>query len=134
MKATDLLRLQAEQAYRDLTDTLRDISEGHVWAVAPLKGRGYLHTSGSILEIVQHIATCKVVYGSAAFRDTAVRWRDCAARLDDIGPDWQQNYAYLEESHAAWIACWSALGGNELLGLRSTNWGEQWPTWRIISG
>jgi uncharacterized damage-inducible protein DinB len=133
MKATDLLRLQSEQAYRDLTDTLREISEGHAWAVPPLKGPGYLHTSGSILEIVQHIATCKVMYGSAGFRDSAVRWRDCAARLDAIGADWQQNLAYLQESHDAWVGCWSTLGDSELLCLRSTNWGEQWPTWRIIS-
>ncbi|HEV8456424.1 MAG TPA: DinB family protein [Gemmatimonadales bacterium] len=133
MKAIDLLLLETEQAYRELTDTLQGISEGHAWAVPPQDGPGYLHTSGSILEIVQHIATCKVMYGSAAFRDTAVRWRDCAARLDAIGADWQQNLAYLRESHDGWVACWSALGDDELLRLRSTNWGEQWPTWRIIS-
>jgi uncharacterized damage-inducible protein DinB len=133
MSAIQLLRLQAEQAYVDLTDTLREISEGEAWAVVPQGGSGYLHTSGSILEIVQHIATCKVMYGSAAFRDTAVRWRDCAARLDAIGAGWQQNLDYLQESHDAWVACWSSLGDEELSHLRATNWGEQWPTWRLIS-
>jgi uncharacterized damage-inducible protein DinB len=133
MKAVHLLRLQAEQAYTELTDTLREISEGHAWAVAPTEGCGYLHTSGSILEIVQHVATCKLMYGSAAFRDMAVRWRDCAARLDAIGADWQQNLAYLQESQDAWLDTWLTLGDVELLRLRSTNWGEQWPTWRIIS-
>jgi hypothetical protein len=133
MNAIDLLRLQAEQAYKELTDTLQDIGEGHAWAVAPQEGCGYLHTSGSILEIVQHVATCKVMYGSAAFRDTDVRWSDCAAQLDAIGAGWQQNLAYLQASHDAWVGCWFTLGDDELLRLRPTNWGEQWPTWRIIS-
>jgi uncharacterized damage-inducible protein DinB len=133
MKSIDLLRLQAEQAYRELIDTLQEISEGHAWAVAPQEGCGYLHTSGSILEIVQHIATCKVMYGSAAFRDTAVRWSDCAAQLDALGADWQQNLAYLQESHEAWLNGWSTLSDEELARLRPTNWGEQWPTWRIIT-
>jgi uncharacterized damage-inducible protein DinB len=133
MNHIQLLRLQAEQAYTELTDTLRDVSQPHAWAVTPLEGCGYLHTSGSILEIVQHLATCKVMYGSAAFRDLAVRWPDCAARLDAIGADWQKNLAYLQESQDAWLGCWSSLEADELLRLRSTNWGEQWPTWRIIS-
>jgi uncharacterized damage-inducible protein DinB len=133
MEAIALLRLQAEQAYTELTGTLREIGEGEAWAVAPREGCGHLHTSGSILEIVQHIAVCKVMYASAAFRDSAVRWSDCAAQLDTIGADWPQNLTYLQESHEYWISCWSTLNDDELLHLRPTNWGEQWPTWRIIS-
>jgi uncharacterized damage-inducible protein DinB len=133
MQAIPLLRLQAEQAYKELTDTLQEISEGHAWAIPPQEGPGYLHTSGSILEIVQHLATCKVMYASAAFRDNAVQWRDCAEQLDAIGPDWQQNLTYLQESHDLWLACWSDLEEDELLRPRLTNWGEQWPTWRIIT-
>lgn len=87
MKAIELLRREAGQEFKDLLVALDGIEQELSWAVAPLKPDEYLHNNGSILGIVQHVASCKFMYGSAAFRNLDVRWRHVVARLEEIGAD-----------------------------------------------
>lgn len=133
MSRVSLLRVAAEEAFRDLLVALEGVTGPEAWAVPQLQGRDYLHSDGSILGIVQHLATCKVMYASAGFRNTEVRWRDCADRVESLGADWTANQAYLAESQQYWLASRAALPDEELDQPRKTNWGETWPTRRIIA-
>jgi hypothetical protein len=40
--------------------------------------------------------------------------------------------AWLEENHARLCAALDSLNDSDLKEMRLTNWGEQWPTWRIF--
>ena len=128
-----LLRLEDEQSHRQLLEALEGVTEPEAWAASQLTGRDYLHTDGSILGIVQHVAAAEVMYASAAFRQGEVRWRDCAAQLREIGADWEQSLRYLQEGHEYWLESWRMLPDSELPLARPTNWGETWSAWRIIS-
>ena len=129
----ELLRLEEDQAHQQVMDALDGVTEKEAWAMPKLEGRAVLHSDGSILSIVQHLATCEVMYASAAFRQGEVRWHACARKLEELGADWDQNLAYLAESHSYWVESWRMLPDGDLLQPRQTNWGEDWPTWRIIS-
>lgn len=133
MNSIELLGLHAEHAYEALLESLNDVPEEQAWAVAGLDGPDYLHSNGSILGIVQHIASCKVMYASAGFRNLEVRWRLCADRIEALGSDWHANLAYLEESQDYWMSSWHDLQEADLPALRQTNWGVEWPAWRIIA-
>jgi uncharacterized damage-inducible protein DinB len=128
-----LLRLEDDAAHRQLLEALNGVTENEAWAVPTLEGRDYLHTDGSILSIAQHIAGAEVMYASAAFREGEVRWSEVALRLDEIGADWEQNLAYLVEAHAYWLASWKDLQDAELSLPRKTNWGDDWPAWRVLT-
>ena len=129
----ELLQAEGHQAHQQLMEAVEGVTEGEAWALPRLDGPDYLHSDGSILSIVQHIAVCEVMYASAAFRRGEVRWRNCASRLEEIGPDWEANLAYLRESHDYWLGSWDSLTDGDLHEPRPTNWGEEWPAWRIIS-
>ncbi len=133
MTAVGLLRLDAEREFDGLLDVLYDVTEGQAWAVSASEGPGYLHTNGSILGIVRHLAVCKVMYASAAFRDVEVRWRDCAQALEELGAGWDPNLEYLRQSQAYWLSSWDDLSDGDLSVSRRTNWGDEWPTWQIIA-
>lgn len=132
MDAVSLAKLQAEGSFGELLRTISDVNQELAYAVVKLKEGEYLHSNGSILGIVQHLACCKLMYASAAFRDGEVRWRDCAARLDQIASDWTASVEYLKESHAYWMAVLREVSSDDLDRPGLTNWGEQWPRWRII--
>src|SRR5579863_6377329 len=99
MTACQVLREDADMAYSQLTGSLEGVSEGLAWATLPLAPEAWLNTNATVIGMTQHIAVCKFMYGSTAFRDTEVRWRDCMARLEAIGVNWEANYAYLAEAH-----------------------------------
>lgn len=130
MNAVQLARTQADGAYRSLLEALDGVSEGQAWAVLPNLGPDYLHTDASIQGTTLHIATCKFIYGSCAFRNTEIRWRDLAARLDEFEPSWAAARAYLDEAHAYWMASWEHLEDIEAEVPRFS--GELWPAWKII--
>ena len=134
-EATQLrfMRLDAEQAYNDLLEALERVTQNQAWALPRLHGNGELSTRGSILEIVQHVATCKIMYASAAFRKGSYSWDMCFARIREIGSDWKETLAFLSESQDYWMNSWEEIDGTDLGAPRMTNWGAQWPTWRIIS-
>ena len=129
--AVGILRLQAEHAYADLIVSLEGVTDGEAAAIPPTDGRGDLYC-GPILGMMHHLAACKVMYASAAFHGGEIAWNDCLARIQSLGTDLGAAREYLEEGQEYWLASWSALPDSELMADRSTNWGEIWPTWRII--
>jgi len=130
---TLIMKLDADMAWRDLQDSLDGVFQNQAWAVPHLRGTADLATRGSILEIVQHLATCKFMYASTAFRYNQYGWDDCFARVRELGVDWEANLGYLREAQSYWMESWGGIQDIDLTEPRMTNWGAQWPTWRIIS-
>jgi hypothetical protein len=128
-----ILRSESEEAFASLVEALDGVTEGETWALAARHGAGVLHSDGSILGIVQHVAVCKVMYASAAFRGTEVRWRECVTRLRESGSSWDANLTYLREAQEYWLESWSGLADEDLATPRMTNWGERWACRRIIT-
>src|SRR5579862_3686602 len=109
MRCVEVMRLEADLAYEALESACAGISELVAWATIGVQEGEYLHTNGSIIGIVQHIAVCKVMYGSTGFRKTEVRWRDAIARIEAIGTSWKGSRDYLAEAHRYWLDSWSDL-------------------------
>jgi hypothetical protein len=133
MNACHALRQEAALSHKLLTDTLSDISEPLSWAQIQVLPPAYLHTNGTIIAIVQHIAVCKIIYGSTAFRSTEIRWRDCFDRLEAIATSWEGTRAYLEEAHQYWMSTWSDLQDDELEDEKKRFDHALWPAWKLIA-
>ncbi len=74
-----------------------------------------------------HIATCKVMYHEYAFGLAELTWDELEIPhtvADAIG--------MLEDGHARLRRALDELTDDDLADLRLTNWGEQWPAWRIF--
>ncbi|HEY3331074.1 MAG TPA: hypothetical protein VGK19_13690 [Capsulimonadaceae bacterium] len=128
-----LMRLDADLAWRELLDALDGLDERQAWALPRMHGTGDLATRGSIIEIVQHLAVCKFMYASSAFHASQYGWDDCFARIREMGSDWKANLEYLHEAQGYWMSSWSHMDDDDMVAPRMTNWGAQWPTWRIVS-
>jgi hypothetical protein len=74
-----------------------------------------------------HVALCKVMYHEHAFGDGKLTWDDLSFPGTAAGA-----IAWLEEGHARLRAVLDTLSDAELDVPRATNWGERWPTWRIL--
>ena len=133
MNACQALREEATLSYKRLTDTLAEISEPLSWAQIHVVPPAYIHTNGTIIGIVQHITACKFMYGSAAFRATEIRWRDCFDRLEAVGTSWEGTLAYLDEAHAYWMSTWSELPDDELEDEKKRFDHALWPAWKLIA-
>jgi len=132
MRAVEAMRLEAELIYGQLRETVLEISEPLAWAKIPVAEGEYLHSNGTIIGIVQHVATCKYIYGSAAFRSLDVRFRDCFARMEEIGTSWDGTVKFLGDSQAYWMAAWADLADEELDAGRASFRGDLRPTWKLI--
>ena len=123
---------QSEVAYAELNKSIDGLDEQGSWRrLAPLEG-DYLHSDGSILGQVTHVAGGKVLYASAGFNKFETRLRDVTERTIQIGSNWKEAKQYLEESHAYWLAAISNLGDRSLDDTVPTKWGDSWPIWKII--
>lgn len=74
-----------------------------------------------------HIATCKVMYHEHAFGPGELTWNSIetpssAGRAIDM----------LEEGHALLTGDLAGLEDDDLERPVATNWGEEWPAWRIF--
>lgn len=76
---------------------------------------------------VLHIATCKVMYHEYAFGPGRLTWDELEIPHTAAGA-----IAYLQEGHVQLRAALAGLSDAGLAEMRSTNWGELWPTWRIF--
>ena len=74
-----------------------------------------------------HIATCKVMYHEYAFGPAQLTWD----RLE-IPSTVAATLTMLEDGHGHLRDSLRHLTDADLHVLRATNWGEQWPTWRIF--
>jgi hypothetical protein len=77
--------------------------------------------------LILHIATCKVMYVEYAFGEGKLTWDQF-----DLPSNMEAALNYLEASHKPLKAALAGLKGEDLLQMRKTNWGEFWPTERII--
>ncbi|MFI5384887.1 MAG: DinB family protein [Fimbriimonadales bacterium] len=133
MKTVDLLKHESGFVFSELLTTLDGLTEGQAWAVLPQGGSDYLHSDGSIHGIALHIASCKRMYGSVGFRNTEVRWRDCANEIEKFEPSWPAALEYLHESQRYWLGTWATLGDDDLDAERPHFRGRNWPAWKIIA-
>ena len=132
MNAIQTIQTEAEHAFKGFLSAIEGVDEKLSWATAPLHEGEYLHNNASILGMVQHVAGCKIMYASAGFKNTEVRWRDVVTRLEEIASDWQKTIEYLHESQIYWLSSWQNLNDEDLTSVAKTNWGETWPIWKII--
>jgi hypothetical protein len=76
---------------------------------------------------VIHVAACKLMYFEYAFGPGRLTWDELV--LPHTVAD---AIAWLEEHQARLRAALDGLSDGDLDELRLTNWGERWPTWRIL--
>ncbi len=130
----DYLRGRSTDAFEDFLGSLESLTDQQTWWRVPLGDTDeYLHSSGSILGIVLHVASCKIMYAEYAFRDGALTWRDISKRAREVEPHLTKAIDWLKEAHEFWMRSWEGLSDGELTASRKTNWGEDWPTERIIT-
>jgi uncharacterized damage-inducible protein DinB len=131
LTARELLRHQADLAFKELLESIEGLSEAQAWAKVELLPEEYLHSEGSVLSMVTHIAGAKQVYGSCAYRNSEVRWRDTVARMESFWPSWDEAKRFLHESHDYWLSTWADETDFErfVKTFRDTDW----PSWRIVT-
>jgi hypothetical protein len=74
-----------------------------------------------------HVAACKVMYHEYAFGSRKLTWDDL-----EVPHTTADAIAWLEEGQAPLRAALDGLSDADLEEMRLTNWGELWPTWRIL--
>jgi hypothetical protein len=129
----DRLNQFTENNYRELKESFEGLDEVGSWMRLTPREGDYLHSDGSILGQVTHVAACKVLYASAGFHELEIRLREITDRTIQIGSDWAAAKAYLEEGHNYWLECWQHLCERDLETLIPTNWGDEWPLWKMIT-
>jgi uncharacterized damage-inducible protein DinB len=132
MTAIEILKSLSDLAFETFTEALDGVTQAQSWAVLPQGGPDYLHTDGSIHGITLHVASCMAMYASAGFRNTEIRWRDCAERLESFEPNWDAAREYLHETHRYWMESWANLREEELETEIQHPQGKMVPAWRII--
>ncbi len=132
MTSLGILKQLTEMAHGELEEALKGVTERQSWAVLPQGGPDYLHSDGSIHGIALHVATCKFAYGSIAFRNSEVRWRDLAKRVEKFEPDWKAALGFLQEAQDYWMQTWGGLSDEGLEDEVPHFSGKLWPAWKII--
>ena len=132
MTIVEVLRADAEYSFNELKKSLAGVTQAQSWAVLPQVSSEYLHSDASIHGLVHHIAGCKRVHASVAFRNSEYRWRDLYADAQRIEPDWNRALEFLDESQWYWMAAWSNLTDGDLEEIRPTNWSSDRSALEII--
>jgi uncharacterized damage-inducible protein DinB len=123
----------SKNAFEDFLTSLEGLTDQQAWWCAPSDNTSeYLHSSGSILGIVLHVASRKIMYAEYAFRDGRLTWRDMSKRAREAELHLHTAIAWLHEAEDFWLRSWERLSDGELVARRKTNWGEDWTTERII--
>lgn len=125
-----LIRL-SDLAWETLQESLRGLTQEQAWASLQLQPGEYLHTEGSILSQIAHIAGGKMIYGSVGFRGTEVRWRDLAAKVDELWPSLDALVDWLHEAHQYWMSCWVDVEDLEVERPRFN--GVLVPGWKLVA-
>jgi len=98
----------------------------------PQVSEEYLHTDGSIHGTVLHVATGKIMYGSAGFKGLEIRWRDLAEEIESFEPSWTAAQEYLKAAHRYWMESWAHLTDEDLLRDVQRPQGNRKPAWEIV--
>ena len=131
MHAANLLKAQAELAYSELLGCIKDLDEKLAWAKVECQPGEYLHSEGSILSLVYHIAGGKSVYGGWAYRNHERGWGFTVEAMEKYWPSWNAAKDCLAEAHEYWMNSWSQESDFERLVDRFN--GEKQPSWKIIT-
>lgn len=126
----DLVKLQAEAAYKQLQGSIDGVDEKLAWGAAELQPGEWLNTGASILSVVTHVADCKFMYASASYRNCELRMRDLMAKEEAWWPNWEAAKAYLQEAHEYWISSWTNETDLERDVMHFT--GKLIPSWKIL--
>lgn len=129
----EYLKQLTENNFLELKESFDGLDERGSWMRLTAREGDYLHSDGSILGQVTHVAGCKVLYGSAGFHNLELRLREITDRTIRIGSDWAAAKDYLEEGHGYWLDCWQDFSESDLDTMIPTNWGDEWPLWKMIT-
>lgn len=132
MTNVEFMREQSVLAYNRFRESVEGLTQEQAWGILPPAADDYLHTDGSVQGIVLHVATAKMMYASAAFRELEFNWRALASHCDEFEPDWAGALAYLERSQAYWLSAWEQLSDDQLMDEVRHFTGQFWPAWKII--
>lgn len=130
MTDREILLKQAEFAYQELLDSVKDVTQSQAWSVLPNLGAEEINTDGSIQGIVLHIAVCKYMYGSIGFKQSEIRWNHCATEVESFEPNWEAALTYLQSSQNYWMESWKDLKDFELMYPHFR--GKEWSASRLI--
>lgn len=92
-------------------------------------GRMPPSSSATIEYKVAHVATCKIMYVEYAFGEGRLRWRRSDFNLPKTLATMRP---YLDYAHETLECSVEGLADSDLAVMRKTNWGELWPTERIV--
>ena len=118
-------------AWETIIGSLEGLTEELAWASVELQPDEYLHSEGSILSQIAHVANGKIIYGSVGFRDTEVRWRELSPKIDSLWPSLDAVIGWLHEAHAYWMHSWRDV--DDLDAVRSRFDGSPVPGWKLIA-
>lgn len=133
MTTVELLRKEAEIAFADLLLSIEGLDEKRAWGRLEGSSEEYLNTDGSVQGMMLHVACCKKAYGSFAFRDCELRWRDLATEIEPEEATWNSAKDYLLKAQEYWLASWDNLADAELEQEVLHFSGKMWPAWKIIT-
>ncbi len=131
MADRDTLIQLSNLAWDSFRESIDGLSEGLSWALVNLQPNEYLHSEGSILSQIAHVANGKIIYGSVGFRDTDVRWRELSLKIDSLWPNLDAVVGWLGESHEYWMNSWSKI--ENLDEPRPRFDGSLIPAWKLIA-
>lgn len=145
MRSVQLLSLQLDEAYRMIRDRIEGLTEEEFWW-RPVAGAWNVRQGAdgrwaadcaepdpqpapftTIAWRLVHVAECKIMYHEYAFGPARLTWPD----IDSVHTP-ADAIAQLKEGHDLLTADLATLEDDGLERPRATNWGEEWPTWKIF--
>ena len=121
----------SDLAWEVLRESIDGLTQELAWASIEFQSGEYLHTEGSILRQIAHVANGKIIYGSVGFRETEVRWRELSPKIDSLWPNLNAVVAWLYEAHDYWMDSWAAV--DNLDAERPRFDGSLVPAWKLIA-
>jgi nicotinamidase-related amidase len=106
--------------------SLRRLEDGR-WSLDYAEAPLVLAPVTTIAWRMVHVAACKLMYYEYAFGPASLIWDDLVLPGT---PD--AALTFLEEGQQQLLSALTELTAADLQALRPTNWGQQWPTWRIF--
>ncbi len=143
--ATQLLATQMDEAYRFVHDRVQGLTDEEFfwepmtdcWTVRPgADGRWHADYAEpdpdpppftTIAWRLVHLAECKVMYHEYAFGPARLIWPEI-----DSAHTAADAIAELERGQRLLVDALGGLTDADLDAGRMTNWGEEWPTWRVL--
>jgi hypothetical protein len=141
----ELMITQMDESWQGLSRRLTNLSEieffwqpvPHCWTVHPVPGGRWIvdyvdsppdpPPFTTIAWRVLHLAGCKLMYHEYAFGNGKLSWDELPVPTMPSAA-----IAWLEGCHKRLESGVKALRDTDLDEERLTNWGEMWPTWRIV--